>query len=300
MIPRTATEECIRRIKKISRVIKGLKRKIAGSKNSLKEIPDVAKEIYGLWEFCKQNQLDSKGFIGEIKQLNICLIECIKTRIANKYDKKRMSYGEILLNAYCDVLFYATDFKSDRISSIRPSFLKSPLTGRKLEYDIFFPDLKLALEFQGEQHYKYPVVMRNDKIKVILSKQSNICIIQINPKQMNSTELISLILNECKDKYGLGDSKGNLRAASSRMPRTMFMIIQRFDVAESIFMDTLKYLDTRVQDYVSKISRYSPQSANNPGPRHFQITPELNAKVLNKQIPGIYREIKQARKKIMA
>ena len=208
-----------------------------------------------------------------------------------------MSYGEILLNAYCDVLFYATDFKSERISSIRPSFLKSPITGRKLEYDIFFPDLKLALEFQGEQHYKYPIVMRNDRIKVILSKQSNICIIQINPKQMNSIELISLIMNECKDKYGLGGCNGNLQASSLKMPRTMFMIIQRFDVAESIFMDTLKYLDTRVRDYLSKISRYSPQSANNPGPRHFQTTPELNVKALNMQIPKIYREIKKARRK---
>lgn len=37
----------------------------------------------------------------------------------------------------------------------RYSFIKNEGTNRSLELDIYIPELKLALEYQGEQHYKY-------------------------------------------------------------------------------------------------------------------------------------------------
>jgi len=37
----------------------------------------------------------------------------------------------------------------------RPSFLRNPVTGRNLELDCYNSELKLALEYNGKQHYKY-------------------------------------------------------------------------------------------------------------------------------------------------
>jgi len=41
-------------------------------------------------------------------------------------------------------------------SKIRPDFLKNPETGYNLELDCYNEDLKLALEYNGIQHYVYP------------------------------------------------------------------------------------------------------------------------------------------------
>lgn len=37
----------------------------------------------------------------------------------------------------------------------RPDFLKNPKTGRNLELDLYNDELKLAFEYNGEQHYHY-------------------------------------------------------------------------------------------------------------------------------------------------
>lgn len=39
--------------------------------------------------------------------------------------------------------------------SIRPEFLKNPITKKNLEIDMFNSELKLAIEYNGAQHYKY-------------------------------------------------------------------------------------------------------------------------------------------------
>ena len=39
--------------------------------------------------------------------------------------------------------------------SVRPDFLKSPMTKKNLELDCYNADLKIALEYNGQQHYKY-------------------------------------------------------------------------------------------------------------------------------------------------
>ncbi len=38
----------------------------------------------------------------------------------------------------------------------RPQFLTNPKTGYRLELDCYNEELKLAVEYQGEQHYKWP------------------------------------------------------------------------------------------------------------------------------------------------
>ena len=47
--------------------------------------------------------------------------------------------------------FYGVPFQP-----ARPDFLVNPETMRNLELDMYNPDLKLALEYNGVQHYKYP------------------------------------------------------------------------------------------------------------------------------------------------
>lgn len=39
---------------------------------------------------------------------------------------------------------------------VRPDFLINPVTNRRLELDCYNDSLKIALEYQGEQHYKWP------------------------------------------------------------------------------------------------------------------------------------------------
>lgn len=41
-------------------------------------------------------------------------------------------------------------------SSVRPDWLENPETGEKLELDCYNDELKIAVEYNGEQHYKWP------------------------------------------------------------------------------------------------------------------------------------------------
>ena len=64
-----------------------------------------------------------------------------KKRIEKKHEKKCRAILEKI---------YHTPFPS-----VRPSFLRNIRTGRNLELDCYNSNLKLALEYQGEQHYSY-------------------------------------------------------------------------------------------------------------------------------------------------
>ena len=47
--------------------------------------------------------------------------------------------------------------------SVRPDFLKNPETGRNLELDCYNPDLKIAVEYNGPQHYNFPNGFMNEE-----------------------------------------------------------------------------------------------------------------------------------------
>jgi hypothetical protein len=47
--------------------------------------------------------------------------------------------------------------------SIRPDFLKNPKTGKNLELDCYNAELKIALEYNGVQHYKYSPYFHKSK-----------------------------------------------------------------------------------------------------------------------------------------
>ena len=47
--------------------------------------------------------------------------------------------------------------------SVRPNFLKNPKTGKNLELDCYNPELRIALEYNGQQHHKYTPYFHSSK-----------------------------------------------------------------------------------------------------------------------------------------
>lgn len=63
---------------------------------------------------------------------------------------KYQSKGEYLCKAALEK-YFKKEFKN-----MRPEWLVNPATGRRLELDCYNEELKIALEYNGIQHYKYP------------------------------------------------------------------------------------------------------------------------------------------------
>lgn len=103
----------------------------------------------------------------------------------------RSRYEEI-----CREIFESTFNKS--FPSVRPDFLKNPDTGCNLELDGYCEELKLAFEYDGEQHYRevddwskcsLEDIKKRDCLKNDLCKQNDIILIRIpywENKQLSS------------------------------------------------------------------------------------------------------------------
>jgi len=75
--------------------------------------------------------------------------------IENEYifDENR-KFGSIGEKYSCKIL---EEYLGKKIkTNYRPNFLKNPETGRNLELDMYDDEMKIAIEYNGEQHYKYP------------------------------------------------------------------------------------------------------------------------------------------------
>lgn len=75
---------------------------------------------------------------------------CIPPLIDTPKSKKFVSKGERECRRVMEE-FYGVKF-----DSIRPNWLKNPETGCNLELDCYNDELKLAVEYNGEQHYNWP------------------------------------------------------------------------------------------------------------------------------------------------
>jgi hypothetical protein len=122
------------------------------------------------------------------------------------YSGKKKSKGE---KECCRVL---EEVFGKPFFTARPNFLKNPETGKNLELDCFNPELKLAVEYNGIQHYKFPNFtgmseeefkgqLRRDLFKKKRCKEKGVTLI-IVPYTIRLTE-IEYYLIEKLQKIGL-------------------------------------------------------------------------------------------------
>lgn len=100
--------------------------------------------------------------------------------------KPKDSKGEIICRTYLEKRF------NKPFTKARPNFLRNPVTGGNfnLELDCFNPELKLAVEYNGVQHYKYvPYFHKNkeaflnqkyrDEMKRVKCKENGIRLVEV-------------------------------------------------------------------------------------------------------------------------
>lgn len=107
------------------------------------------------------------------------------TRLGNKYVRvQQKSKGETECRRILEETFKLP------FPTLRPAFLRNDVTGSNLELDCCNIDMKLAVEYNGEQHYNFNKNFHTskdafynqkyrDKIKEELCKQHGICLIVV-------------------------------------------------------------------------------------------------------------------------
>jgi len=99
-------------------------------------------------------------------------------------DNTFVSRGEDICKRTLETIYKKPFIKS------RPNFLKNPETDRNLELDCYNQELGIAVEYNGEQHYKYPNrfhksyqeflnQVRRDRVKVDLCDANNVYLITV-------------------------------------------------------------------------------------------------------------------------
>jgi hypothetical protein len=109
--------------------------------------------------------------------------------------------GEALMR----VLVIAHSTSKDYEFNAEPGFLKNRHTGEQLQLDLYFPLHKVALEYNGEQHYRptqlYNAAIvtkqkRRDRMKAKLCAENGVTLVVINREDL-SIEKISQKLGSC-------------------------------------------------------------------------------------------------------
>lgn len=136
-------------------------------------------------------------------------INNLYVRQPNNYsvEEKNDSKGEIECRRVLEHIFHKP-FNKDR-----PNFLVNYVTGgnHNLELDCYNKDLKLAVEYQGEQHYNFiPYFHKNkasfqnqkyrDEIKRMRCKEQGITLIEV-PYTVKLNDIYGFIKKELKLKY---------------------------------------------------------------------------------------------------
>lgn len=287
-----------KKFKNLTKKIQKLLRKEYISENSLKNIPTISTLIFGFVEDIKQKHALSYDFDGEVKIVNEYLIKYVENKISTSYNKKCPSYGEALLNAYVDLFITTTVFKTDKESPAYPDFLINPKTGSNLELDIWFEDFHIAFEFQGEHHYTDIKTIEKDKFKLTKCPTKGISLIPVNPSQLNSDILQKLIVNSIKDFLQLNNLFKDKRIEywaeylaqveiSNKQLLRFSKVVQRLYLSRIIFSESLKWLDTKSDKYITNCKRKYPatHSAKEPAPRYISTNNDFS-------IEDIYKNLK--------
>lgn len=134
----------------------------------------------------------------------------------------------ILLSAY-----FNRKFLSDRGYNITIENNKRPKFLLGLELDFYIPQLKIAFEFQGEQHYSYVSDFfrnNNDFFKRIiddiqkdyLCKKEGITLVKVSQFNMRNKTLRRRIFETLNMKYGFSPSRSSNVFGSCLMPPTEY------------------------------------------------------------------------------
>jgi hypothetical protein len=113
------------------------------------------------------------------------------------------SKGELLCRDVVTKIFNKPFIK------IRPNILRNNKTGKNLELDIYNDELKLAIEYNGRQHYEYiPYLHRDyqafldqkyrDDLKRKLCKENNIILIEV-PYTIKFDDIESFLKNKISE-----------------------------------------------------------------------------------------------------
>lgn len=94
--------------------------------------------------------------------------------------------------------------------STRPYFLKNPDTGKNLELDCYNPDLKIAVEYQGQQHYRFIKYFhkdeeafrkqqQRDQYKKAVCESRGICLIEV-PYTVPHNKIYDFLVDELRKR----------------------------------------------------------------------------------------------------
>ena len=288
--------EVARRFAALSKALRVLLRKDAGSGRSFKALPRVARMISSLDLFLGTADLPKYDFAREKSAVNAIAISGIGDRLQSKYDGQCASYGEAILNGYLDVFIGLTAYGAAKEIAAKPAFLIYPLTGSGLELDVIIEDFKLAFEFQGEHHYSDAGVRAKDQFKLARCGNTGRILIPVNISQLNGGVLRELILNSIKDQRGLHevvlhrDAWRYVPGASTNTQILQFCkAIDRFRLATNIYGETLDWLDGESKAYIANSLRRSPVSGTSPAPRSSPALGDLAASGITSAVKYISR-----------
>lgn len=126
------------------------------------------------------------------------------TRYSSRYHPPRESKGEAECRRVLQHHF------NRPFNSVRPDFLRNPVTGGSfnLELDCYNPELKLAVEYNGVQHYKYvPYFHKNyeaflnqkyrDELKYRMCKEAGITVIPV-PSTVKIPDIRNYLIKELR------------------------------------------------------------------------------------------------------
>lgn len=128
------------------------------------------------------------------------------TPVVQKTSNKKMSKGEAECKRVLEQIF------KKPFNNTRPDFLSNPVTGGKnLELDCYNEELKLAVEYNGIQHYKYsPYFHKNkdqletqkyrDEMKRNLCRENNVTLIEV-PYNIKHENIENYLVEKLRD-YG--------------------------------------------------------------------------------------------------
>jgi hypothetical protein len=98
----------------------------------------------------KIHKLRKESLAKELKtEESLCTKYAGRNKSAMYYVQQKRGTREKRVRNILETMFH------ERFPNVRPKWLVNPKTGRKLEIDCYCEPLRLGVEIQGEQHYRY-------------------------------------------------------------------------------------------------------------------------------------------------